>query len=139
MTASWFARRLLATRHPTLRGRAYRLVTGCRVVKDESGADEHVVTGIVMAPDEQISADEIRDACEFWMESVWSARAPSADDRARLLENWIVPCEFRVRDVLVPEGAWLQSWRVLDRDLWQRIKAGELEGLAAAGLGLGNP
>lgn len=99
--------------------------------------------GVVYAPDEVDSqgdfadADTIRKAANGFMRS---GRTRNVDEEhgfdeavAFVAESWLV----RSGDPMFPdepEGAWVVGIQVGDKDLWDKLKAGELTGLSLAGV-----
>jgi DNA adenine methylase len=56
-----------------------------------------------------------------------------ANDRIKILESYLAPAEFEVDGTRVKKGTWLLAARVLDDDLWQKVKAGDLAGFSIGG------
>lgn len=53
-----------------------------------------------------------------------------------LVESWIAPSEMKFGNEEVKEGTWLMTCRVLDDQIWKKIKSGEITGFSIAGSAL---
>ncbi len=103
--------------------------------------DEQIVYGIVYEPDtkdaqgDQANAAEIKKAAYNFMENVQTFKVMHKGKKVKvkILENYIAPVDFTVNKRTVKKGSWVLVTRVLDKKLWQDIKAGELTGYSMAG------
>lgn len=103
--------------------------------------DEHIVCGIVYAPNEVDSQgdftteEEIRKAAYQFMEEVQKFKINHEGDyiRAKVLESYVAPEDLMIADQKVKKGSWILATRILDEDLWRRIKKGEIKGYSMAG------
>jgi len=103
--------------------------------------DEQIVYGIVYEPDtedaqgDQASAEEIKKAAYDFMENVQTFKVMHKGKKVKvkILENYIAPVDFTINKREVRKGSWVLVTRVLDKKLWQDIKAGNLTGYSMAG------
>jgi len=111
--------------------------------------DERIVCGVVYEPDivdaqgDRASETEIKKACYKFMENVQrfgenhvrdSIRwAFGAKPIAKVLENYIAPVDFMIESQLVRRGSWVLITRVMDEEIWAKIKSGEITGYSMAG------
>lgn len=103
--------------------------------------DEQIVTGIVYEPDikdsegDSATAEEIKKAAYSFMESgqVMKAFHKGGQVLARVLENYLAPVEFGLNGQKIKKGSWMLTVHVLDKMIWQQIKAGEIMGFSMAG------
>ena len=58
-------------------------------------------------------------------------------DENTLLESWIVEDPKRDKSTAlgfnVPKGTWMTSFKINNKDTWQKIKSGELNGFSVEG------
>ena len=105
-------------------------------------AEERYVLGIVLEPEtvdaqkDIYAAAEIREAAHTFMEqyqNVGFMHQSSLNGRVKILESYLAPTSFEISGVHVHKGTWLLALRVLDDQLWEQIKTGELTGLSMGG------
>jgi DNA adenine methylase len=58
------------------------------------------------------------------------------NDRVKIVESYLALDALKVGDQEVKKGTWLLGMHVLDDDLWQAVKTGELTGLSIGGSAL---
>lgn len=113
-----------------------------RLLKAAAGTEERVVFGIVLEPEttdlqgEIYDAEVIRATAYRWMERYRNMRLQHeipANERLRILESYIAPCDFTVEGQSVKAGSWLLRVRILDDNLWSEIKAGKFTGFSIFG------
>jgi len=116
--------------------------------------DEHIICGVVYEPDEldlqgdQANEEEIRKAAYYFMEHgqnfghnhdtntiTW---AQGENPIVKVLESYIAPVTFQMACLdghkeKVKKGSWVLTSRVIDEDLWSKVKAGEIAGYSMAG------
>lgn len=108
---------------------------------DKADEDEHIVCGIVYEPDvvdsqgDKASEREIRKAAYRFMEDVQSFKVnhQGKNIKAKVLESYIAPDNFKVSSKKVKKGTWVLTLRVFDEDAWEAIKKGDLTGFSMAG------
>lgn len=99
-------------------------------------------TFIVMVPDEVdlhgdiTSEDEVRKACHNFNKYSNQANLFHITKTAtfEFAESYCTPVDFVLGDVYVKKGTWLATVQVLDDDLWNLVKAGEINGLSIGAL-----
>ncbi|MBA7681069.1 hypothetical protein ES703_89397 [subsurface metagenome] len=104
-------------------------------------ADEHIVCGIVYAPNEVDSQgdttteEEIRKALYSYMEGPQKFKLNHKGKYidAKVLEIYIAPMDFAISNQKIKKGSWLLIARVLDEKVWKGIKDGSITGYSLAG------
>ena len=119
-----------------------------RIVKAKAEAEERVVIGVVLEPDEvdaqgdTISKEEIKNAAYRFMEEFAVSgiqHKEFAGGRLKILESWIAPQDITIGDQVVKEGTWMMTKRVVDDDLWAAAKAGKFTGFSIGGSAIRKP
>lgn len=117
------------------------------IYKAQEDGEQRIAYGPVLIPMDDDEGDgqghtydeqAVEDACHYWMES-WQQLGemhdtPLEDKQFSILECYIAPVEFELNGNTVRKGTWLLMIRVLDDDLWQKIKDGELNGFSIGGV-----
>jgi len=114
------------------------------IVKSE---DEMICTGIVYEPDIIDSQSDFTDALEIskaCYDYIVNARRIHLNHsgkvvKSEILENFIAPVTYDIVSpdgtiTTVKKGGWILSLRIKDQQIWEKIKAGELNGLSMAGI-----
>lgn len=99
-------------------------------------------TFIVLAPNEVdlhgdiISEEEVRKACYNFNKYSNQANLFHITKTAtfEFAESFIAPVDFVLGDTLVSKGTWLATVQVLNDDLWELVKTGEVNGLSIGAL-----
>lgn len=99
-------------------------------------------TFIVMVPDEVdlhgdiISEEEVRKACYNFNKYSNQANLFHITKTAtfEFAESFIAPTDFVLGDNFVRKGTWLATVQVLNDDLWELVKTGEVNGLSIGAL-----
>jgi hypothetical protein len=106
--------------------------------------EERFVKGIVLVPEEEdsqgdiYSADEVRKACHWFMEHARKLglmhETTLSESKICILENYIEEHDGEVEGgQFVKKGTWVLAARVVDPELWQAVKDGELTGWSIEG------
>lgn len=103
--------------------------------------DEQIVYGIVYEPNvkdsqgDQANEEEIRKALYTFMESsqAFKIMHKGKNVRVKTLEAFLAPVDFTVGKRKVKKGSWVHVTRILDKKVWEDIKAGKLTGYSMAG------
>ena len=95
-----------------------------------------------MVPDQEdaqgdiISADVIEDAAHDFL--VNSRRIDVQhvflSSKCFPVESYIAPTAFYLGDHLVKKGTWILVTKVLDEEIWKKVKNGELRGYSIRGI-----
>ncbi|MBA7551458.1 hypothetical protein ES705_43998 [subsurface metagenome] len=104
--------------------------------------DEHIVCGVVYAPDEVDSqgdtatAEEIKKAAYRFMENVQKYKLNHKGKfiDVKPLESYLAPVDFEINKQKIKRGSWLLVSRVLDKKVWKGIKDGTITGYSMAGV-----
>ena len=99
-------------------------------------------TFIVLVPDEVdlhgdiIPEDEVRKACHNFNKYSNQANLFHITKTAtfEFIESYCSPVDFVLGDTLVRKGTWLATVQVLNDDLWELVKTGEVNGLSIGAL-----
>lgn len=117
-------------------------ITVARLVKGSNAQDERYVLGIVLEPEtvdsqqDIYSSEEIRQAAHKFMEEFRNTglmHRANVNDRVRILESYIAPCDFDVNGQGVKKGTWLMAVRVNDDEMWDAVKSEKLTGFSIGG------
>lgn len=109
--------------------------------------EENTVFGIVLEPEtvdsqgDIYSAEEIRKTAYRFMERYQQFGLQHEELVSMILplESYIAPVDFEVNGQNVKKGTWLLRVRVLDEDIWSRVKSGELTGFSIGGSAMRTP
>ena len=120
-----------------------------RVIRIVKAAEERIIYGIVLEPDEvdsqgdTIPKEEIRKACHMFMEEFGNLGLQHNEivdgKKLKLLENFIAPCDFEVAGQVVKSGSWLMKERVVDDAMWADVKQDNLTGFSIGGSAIRRP
>ena len=128
-----------SSEHSTIRARHEKSV---RIIAKSD--DERVAVGIVYEPHETdahgdySTEDEIRKAAWDFMENgqVFKVNHHGVPIAARVLESYIAPADFLLGHQQVKKGTWILTTRVLDDEIWSKIRCGSITGYSMAGTAL---
>lgn len=113
--------------------------TGEFVAKD---SDRQIVTAPVLIPDEPdkagdvVSAENIEKVGTDFMENYRNVDIMHTLENVGVpVESWITRTDLTFEEAgrEVPEGSWMMSVKVNDEEVWQAVKAGELNGFSIFG------
>ncbi len=106
--------------------------------------EKQLVYGIVYEPD-------IDDAQDEWASAIAIEKAAHdflayynqmglmhkelINEKAKIVESYIAPVDFKLGDSEVKKGSWLISSHIIDKDLWQEVKDGTITGFSMGGYG----
>ena len=98
---------------------------------------------IVMVPNEVdahgdiTSEEEVRKACFSFNRDVLHASKSGANlfhisktNSFEFAESYVLPCDIEMDGIPVKKGTWVATVQVLDKSLWDLIKAGDVCGLS---------
>ena len=85
------------------------------------------------------SADEIQQACYFYMENQGQLKMNHKGEPidAIVVENFIAPQNLVIEGRPIKKGTWLMSVKINDAAIWKDIKDGNLTGFSMAGFAQG--
>lgn len=102
--------------------------------------EKRVVYGIVLEPEvvdsqgDIISAEAIeRAAHRFLIESRVIGESHEYLAEAYPVESFIAPIDFEMGGQEVRKGTWILAVKVMDDELWQKVKDGEFTGFSVGG------
>ena len=87
------------------------------------------------------SEDEIRKTAFRFMERYQQFGLQHEDMVPEIfpLESYIAPVDFEANGQKIKKGTWLLRVRVLDAEIWLRVKSGELTGFSIGGSAIRTP
>jgi hypothetical protein len=117
-----------------------------RLLKADEDQEERIVYGIVYEPDvtdsqgDRATAEEIRKAAYEFMEAVQTFKVnhQGMPVNIRILESYLAPDDFEMSEEKISKGTWLLAVRVIDDNVWEGVKNGELTGYSMAGVANAN-
>lgn len=121
------------------------LAKAFRSVKLHKTAEERFVLGVVLEPnvvDSQRdfeSPEDIRKAAHTFMEQfeqLGTQHTEIVTGKLKVLETYIAPADFQLGDeehTKVTKGTWVMGIRVVDDELWTRVKKGDFTGFSIGG------
>ena len=131
-----------AAENSTTDGNVNLVEKSVKLIKSDQPEEEHYVLGVVLEPEIEdtqrdiYSAEEIRKTAHMFMENfghIGLQHNGVIDDRAKILESYIAPCDFDLNGQVIQKGTWLLGARILDTDLWEDVKKGSLTGWSMGG------
>lgn len=104
--------------------------------------EERFVYGIVYEPDEvdtqgdTATEESIRKAAHFYMINTQKIKVNHKGSQVAVdvLESYLAPVDLAVAGRPIKKGTWMLGVRVNDPDIWDQVKAGELQGFSMAGI-----
>jgi hypothetical protein len=122
-----------------------KLAKAFRSVKLHKTAEERFVLGVVLEPnvvdtqDDFESPEDIRKAAHTFMEQfeqLGMQHTEIVTGKLKILESYIAPVDFQLGDdatTKVTKGTWVMGIRVVDDDLWTKVKKGSFTGFSIGG------
>ena len=119
-----------------------------RLLKNDDSEDERYVLGVVLEPetvDTQLdiySAEEIRAAAHRFMEeyrSIGFMHEYIVTEQIKILESYIAPVDFELDGEQIKQGSWLLALRIVDEELWEQDKSGEINAFSIGGDAFATP
>lgn len=113
-----------------------------KLTKADCAEEEQYVLGVVLEPEtvdsqsDIYSEEEIRKSAHDYMANhmhIGLQHNGVIDDRIKILESYIAPCNFDLNGQTIKKGTWLLGARILDSELWAAVKKGELTGWSIGG------
>lgn len=143
-----FAEQLVAAK----KSMAVRLLKKAKEEQERAATEERFIYGIVLEPetrdyqDDIYSAEEIRTTAHGFMEGYRAGRyvahqhdGEDLTGQLLVLESFIAPVDFEVDGEQVKKGSWVMAMRVLDDELWEAVKKGEITGYSIGGDAIRTP
>lgn len=108
-------------------------------------AEERFVIGVVLEPleaetpdaqNDVYDAETIRKTAHLYMadfRTIGLMHKGSINEKVQILESFIAPCDYEEGEATVKKGSWVLGARVVDDDLWEACKNGELTGWSIGG------
>ena len=119
-----------------------------QIAKAEEVGDDQIVVGPVLIPDkvdgqgdiigapaiQQTAYDFLSQFNSYTKLGIQHKMFPSS---LKLLESWILKEDWTVGGRTFTKGSWFLTTKVLDNNLWKKIKSGLVTGYSIGGLGSG--
>jgi 2'-5' RNA ligase len=111
----------------------------------KSGDEQRLVTGIVLQPEtvdgqgDIYSADVIREAAHKFLSNYNNKTSLGLQHDLmkpkgmELVESWISPVDMVMNNRAIKAGSWMMTVRVLNDELWTRVKTGQISGFSIGG------
>lgn len=124
------------------------------VDKKAAAVEKQIVLGIVLEPgtkrdgtvdDSQgsvISADEIERAAHLWLARFQNRglqHKKIVNSKVEIYESYIAPVDMKIGGRQIKKGTWLLMYHILDSDLWEQVKNGEITGFSMGGFAKKRP
>jgi site-specific DNA-adenine methylase len=112
------------------------------LIKGVDPDDERFVLGVVLEPEvvdaqgDIYSAEEVRQAAHRFMEEFGGLGLMHrfrVNGDVKILESYLAPSDFEFGDTKVRKGTWLLAVRIIEDELWERVKDGQLTGFSIGG------
>ncbi len=107
--------------------------------------EKHLVYGVVYAPDKVDAHDEYADAetiekmAHLFMQEYGQIDVMHDEndrDDLYVVESYIAPGDFDLGGQDVTKGSWVLVTKVMDPDIWKKVKSGELAGYSWGGVAI---
>lgn len=104
---------------------------------------KQIVYGIVWEPGfedaqgEWASKDDIEEAAHEYLihhREVKLSHGMNITKDVSLVECYLAPVDFECNGQTIKEGTWIVGLKVLDKDYWDAVESGEIQGLSAGGM-----
>ena len=109
-------------------------------------SEKQYVLGVVLKPYEVDSQgdwaepEEIEKGAHLFLERlIYGKSYPAvnhsepARNKVVIVENYLAPADFKLNGKVVKKGSWLLGAIIKDRELWEKVKKGELRGWSIKG------
>lgn len=121
---------------------------------DGSG-EQRIVTGVVLVPNRFDGQDDIttekvirKAAYDFMVErqkpkisqknkAELGVMHSSYDKELELVESYVALADIEVGKKVIKKGSWVVTFRILDDEVWSKVKKGEFRGFSIKGSGRG--
>lgn len=106
--------------------------------------EEQIVTGAVLIPDKKdlhkqwIGKNAIRKAMiKYMLEAgvIGFMHKKALDEKqVSIIENYQAPQDLKINKKEVKEGTWILSLKILDKQLWNKVKSKKINGFSIGGI-----
>jgi len=119
-------------------------------IEIKKGQELHYVLGVVLEPDtvdatrtnqtvgDIYSEEEVRKAAHYFL-ATYNGKGNdfmhSGEDRGdlKIVESYVTPVEMKLNGQEIKKGSWMMATLVLNNDVWERVKKGEITGYSIGG------
>ncbi len=87
-----------------------------------------------------ITADNLQKAAHHFLmdfRKVMDGHKSPGLEKVFIVESYLAPVEFEAFDHKINKGDWVGVFKVLDEEVWEKIKAGEIKAVSIEGVDLG--
>lgn len=111
---------------------------------DKRAGDQQVVFGVVLEPGtidahgDTIDAATIEKAAHEWLAKFQTRglmHRSNVNAKVQIYESYLAPVALTIGGQKVKKGTWLLMYKILDPELWKKIRKGELTGFSMGGFG----
>lgn len=107
----------------------------------EKAEEKQLVYGIVYEPDiedtqgDVATAEEIEKAAHGFLEQYnqMSIEHERLTSQAKVVESYVAPQDLLLGQQEVKKGSWILVSHIVDPDLWQQVKKGDITGYSMEG------
>ena len=118
------------------------------IAKSEGDDDRQIVTGPVLVPDkvdgqgDVMGAEAIEHTAYEFLTHYNAGTTLGVQHQVfpptlKLLESWVLKEDWTIDSRVFAKGTWFLTTKVLDKELWKKIRSGEVTGYSIGGLGSG--
>lgn len=108
--------------------------------------EKRIVFGPILIPehvdlqDDVMSEEEIEKAAhnflaKYNVEKKAAHMHEDFDVSHEVVESYVAPVDFEMNGRKIVKGTWLMAMRILDNDIWEQVKSGEIRGFSPGGTG----
>jgi len=112
---------------------------------EKANQEQQTITGVVLQPEvvdaqgDIYSSEVIRDSAYKFLSNynkytklgVQHSTFPKG--KMNLVESWIAPHNLVIGAKTIKQGSWIMTVKILDKELWQRVKDGKITGFSIGG------
>jgi hypothetical protein len=110
----------------------------------KANMEEQTVTGIVLQPEitdaqgDIMSQEVIRKAAHNFLakynkNTKLGLQHKNFKVNFELYESWVAPQDVVINNVVVKAGSWIMTVKVVAKNIWEKVKKGELTGFSIGG------
>ena len=121
---------------------------------EKKSADKQSVLGVVLEPGtkrdgtvddsqgSEIDASEIERAAHLWLARFQNRglqHKKIVNSKVEIYESYVAPVNMTIGGRKIKKGTWLLMYHILDSDLWEQVKNGEIAGFSMGGFAKKRP
>ncbi len=119
-------------------------------IEIKKGQELHYILGVVLEPDtvdatrtdetigDIYNEDEVRKAAHYFLANYNGKgndfmHSGEDNEKLKIVESYITQTDMELNGQIVKKGSWLMGTLVLDNEIWDKIKKGEITGYSIGG------